>query len=501
MESMKSNNAKHRPERASSAIISLVFMLINTSFSPKINWQSDLLEAFTAYLDERVPALMGRYNIPGASIALVRGGELVWSNAYGYANLEAKRPMTVYSVCRAESISKSVTAWGVMKLVEQGSIELDVPVQQYLRDWHLPASEFDERAVTARMLLSASAGMPLGEIGRTAEYAPRSEMPSLRDYLAGEARLIQQPGSGYGYSNVGYNLLELLVEEVTGRDFAEYMESEVLHPLGMTAASFVWDESFAPLVPNGHEWNGAPVSPYVYPARASGGLFASVEDIARFVSGGMTGRYYTDRGVLSQDSLRQMYAPQVEVSGVYRFVSESYGFGHFIETIPNGQKAVWHGGQGHGWMTHFHLIPESGDGIVILTNSQRSWPLIAELLSDWMRWNGLGSVKFSRIVCATTVSWIITGLVALLVLTLTVHLAGDVLSGTLRFAPFVAESMRARLFKAAMGISVMAFLGWRTSQPYLFETSIFPTSAGWAGLSFLALSMVLIISALFSRMD
>lgn len=493
--SIKTRWQKHA---LSLAAICFIFGLMNTSANPMINRQPKSLEAFTAHLNERIPVLMSRYNIPGASIALVHAGKLVWSNAYGYANLEERRPMSVQSVCRAESISKPLTAWGVMKLVEQGLIELDAPVQQYLRHWQIPDSEFDEQAVTVRMLLSASAGMPLGKIGKAVEYAPGSETPSLRDYLTREAHLIQKPGAGYLYSNVGFNLLELLIEEVTGRDFAEYMENEVLHPLGMKASSFDWDESFEALLPNGYELDGAPVPPYVYPAKASGGLFTSVEDLARFVSSGMTGYYYSNNGVLNQNSLYQMYAPQVEVSGIYHFVAQSYGFGYFIETLPNGQKAVWHGGQGHGWMTHFHAIPETGDGIVILTNSQRSWQFIADLLSEWARWNNFGSLKFGKIIYASAASWIFIGLITLLTLALAFYLARDLAHGTLRFTPFAAEALGARLSKAVTGMSVAAFLGWRISQPYLFETSIFPASAGWAGLALLALSLVLVVSSLFS---
>lgn len=461
----------------------------------------DSLEVFTTHLDRRIPLLMDRYNIPGVSMSLIRGGELVWSNAYGYADLEHKRRMTVDAVCRAESISKSVTAWGVMKLVEQGRIDLDAPVQNYLTGWNLPGSKYDEQAVTVRMLLSGSAGLPLGTISREIEYAPRSEMPSLQDYLAQEAYLIQEPGAGYAYSNVGFNLLELLIEDVTGRDFAEYMADEVLHPLGMQSSSFDWEESFENFIPNGYELDSTPVPPYVYPVRASGGLFASVEDIARFVSSGMTGAYYTDHGVLTEDSLRQLYTPQVEVSGIYSLVSEHYGFGHFIETLPDEQVAVWHGGQGHGWMTHFHSVPESGDGIVILTNSQRSWPLIADVLSEWARWNGSGPVMFSRITYATTASWVLIGLVILLTLALVYRLVRDLRSGNRRFAPFSPKSQKGRWLQTALGLGMIALLAWRVFQPYLFETSIFPASAGWAGVSFLGLSVVLILLALFPHME
>ena len=90
--------------------------------------------SFTEYLDGRIPRLMNQYDVPGASVALVRDGDLVWSEAYGYADLEHEREMTVEDVFRAESISKSVTAWGVMRLVEQGRIDLDAPLCPAVRD-------------------------------------------------------------------------------------------------------------------------------------------------------------------------------------------------------------------------------------------------------------------------------------------------------------------------------------------------------------------------------
>ena len=459
------------------------------------------LESFTEYLDKRIPQLMKGYDIPGASIALIRDGELVWSNVYGFADLENGRKMTADSVCRAESISKSVTAWGVMRLVEQGLINLDIPIQQYLTSWELPESEFSEQAITVRMLLSGNAGMPLGTIGKDIEYAPQSQMPSLQGYLTSEAHLIQKPGLGYMYSNVGFNLLELLIEDITGRDFAEYMADEILLPLGMQDSSFAWNESLGSSVPNGHELDGTPVPPYVYPVKASGGLLASVEDIARFVSAGMTDYYHTDHNVLTKKSLSQLYTPEVEVSGIYSFVSESYGFGHFIETLPTGQNAVWHGGQGHGWMTHFHSIPKTGDGIVILTNSQRSWPLIAEVLTDWAKWNDLGSVRFSRITYATTASWILVGLIALVSLWVVYRLVHGLCHRNRRFAPPSRNSRDKRLSQVILGIGMVAVLAWRAFQPYLIETSIFPSSAGWAGVSFLALAIILISSALFPHTE
>ncbi|MBS3785085.1 MAG: beta-lactamase family protein [Anaerolineae bacterium] len=482
--------AQRKFRRAMMSTLLILVLLIGTSCTQRSP------DTFTEYLDGRIPRLMNQYDIPGASVAVVRDGDLVWSEAYGYADLEHERKMRVDAVYRAESISKSVTAWGVMRLVEQGRIDLDTPVQQYLDDWQLPDDTRQE--VTIRRLLSQSAGMPLGPIGVAVEYAPQSAMPSLRDYLAQEARLVREPGSGFLYSNVGFNLLELLIEEVTGRDFAAYMADEVLTPLGMHSSSFAWKETLRPLIPMGYEQQGTPVPPYVYPASASGGLLASVEDIARFVSAEMRRPYDEDHAVLEHDSIRELHTPEVDVSDISGVVADSYGLGHFVENLPGGRRAVWHGGQGHGWMTHFLAVPESGDGVVILTNSERSWPFMAHVLTDWARWSGFGSVKMGRIIYATIGLRTLIGMGALFSLWQVYCLLRGLRSGNRGWAPLSRDSRNARLLQAALGIGVITALAWSAAQPYLMVVSVFPSTVGWAGGTFLVWAVTMILSALFA---
>lgn len=459
----------------------------------------DSVAEFSAYFDKRIPQLLEKYGIPGASIALVRNGQLVWTNAYGYADLKQQRVMRPDAICRVESISKSVTAWGVMRLVEQGRFELDAPIRYYLHSRKLPQTAFDPDKITIRRLLSGNAGLPLGAIGEVVEYPPQGPTPTLRDYLNQEVRLIREPGSGFMYSNVGFNLLELLIEEASGRDFATYMAEEVLRPLEMTRASFAWDSSFSAAIPMGYEIDGTAVSPYVYPAKASGGLLAAAEDIGRFICAEMTGSFRSDLGVLKLERIRQMHEPQVVIPGLFGLVSESYGFGHFIETLSDGRKAVWHGGQGHGWMTHFHAIPERGEGIVILTNSQRSWPFLAQVLTDWSRWLGIEPVKMGRIIYATRVLWGIIGLVLLISLWLAYRLAAELLSGKLHFHPMSPASRGTRWIQFTLGLLGIGGIAWSATQPYLFVSSIFPTAAAWAGGSVVLLSLLLVIRSLFPR--
>lgn len=489
----------NRLRRTAVPAFSLLILFVGAGCSRPPFEARDSIDTFSGYLDGRIPRLMKQYGVPGVSVALVRGGEVVWSAAYGYADLEHNRKMTVDSVYRVESISKSVTAWGVIRLAEQGLVDLDAPVQQYLGNWKPPESEYSWQKVTVRRLLSHNAGLPLGTIGM--EYPPQSDMPSLRETMLHEAQLIHEPGSGFLYSNTGFNLLELLIEEVTGRDFAEYMADEVLTPLGMNNSGFTWNETLASAIPSGYDLQGTPVPLYVYPVKASGGLFAPVGDIARFVASGMTGSYYSDHAVLGREGIRKLHTPQVDIPGIFGFVADSYGFGHFIEDLPDGRRAVWHGGQGHGWMAHFHAVPESGDGIVILTNSQRSWPLMAQVLNDWARWSGFGSIKMGRITYGIIALRTLIGMMALLSLWQLIRLVRGLRSGSRRLAPLSGDSRKVRLLQAALGMGAIAALAWGAAQPYLMVSSIFPGTAGWAGVSFFVLAVIVVLSALLPRVE
>jgi CubicO group peptidase (beta-lactamase class C family) len=477
--------------------ISFVILLVAGGCGRSSVEPGDSLDAFLDHLERHIPRLMEQYQVPGLTVAVVRGGEPVRSAAFGHADLEQRRTMTVDAVFRAESISKAVTAWGVMRLVEQGRIDLDDPVQKYLGDFRLPDSRYNEEEVTIRRLLSNSAGMPLGTVGPAVQYAPNSDMPTLREYLAYEARLEREPGSAYFYSNVGFNLLELVIEEVTGRDFVEYMADEVLHPLGMRSSSFAWSPNVARRIAIGYDLRGRAVPTYVYPARASGGLFTTVDDIARFVSAGMSDA--SNGAVLGREGIRALQSPQVAVSKIFALVADSYGFGHFLEDRPGDPRVVWVGGQGNGWMTDFHAVPESGDAIVILTNSQRSWPLMSQVLIDWSRWSGVGPVKWARIAYGAAALWVIVGVVLLAALWQVGRLTRGLRRGERRWAPLSRDSFVRRLLLAGSATVVIALLAWSAAQPYLMVSSVFPGAAAWAGMAFLLLAAVALASALCPR--
>ena len=455
------------------------------------------VEDLAAHLDALVPRLMRRYDVPGVGMAIVRDGELAWAAAYGLADRAAGRPMEMASVYQVGSISKPVTARGIMLLAERGLIDLDAPVRTYLRSWDFPVEAQGLDRVTTRMLLSHTAGMPLGSFGN--EHDPHGEVPPLRAALTHEAYLLRDPGTGFSYSNVGFNLLELLVEEVTGRGFASFMQEEVLGPIGMERSSFDWSESFAGAIATGYDLRGEPIRPYVYPEKASGGLFSDVTDIARFVAAGMMGTGSGNRPVADRTALEQLYEPTATIGGAFGLVADWYGLGHFLERLPAGGLAAWHGGQGLGWMAHFHAVPDTGDGIVILTNSQRSWPVIATVLGEWARWSGIGSVKFAVISLGVALLWLLVALLAAATVVGAAYILRGLLVGDRSFHPFARCCRVKRAAAFVMGCATGAWLVWASAQPYLMVTSVFPGVTDWAATVLGCFAVVLIASSLAVR--
>jgi CubicO group peptidase (beta-lactamase class C family) len=410
-------------------------------------------------LEAMIPDRMAADDVAGAVVVLIESGAPVWTGTFGMADPATGRPMGIDAVFRVESISKPVTAWGAMRLAETGRLDLDAPVGDCLTPWHLPDGA---ARITPRDLLSHSAGIGVGDYA--ARYPPEAPRPDLPDHIAQDFAMIAPPGSGFAYSDTGYTLLELVIEDCTGEDFGAFMAREVLAPLGMTTASFDW--TGAPM-PTGHDLRGRPVAPYVYPGRASGGLQATAADIARFATAGMAG---AEQDVLSPEAVAILHRPAVRVGGLFGFAAEGYGLGHFTETLSDGRAAVWHGGQGYGWMSHMHLVPETGDGIVILSNSQRAWPLFAAILRDWSESLGVAPVGMARVLWAERAARVGIA-IGLLVAALGFRVA---LRGGRR--PLVA-----RITAAAIGTALMLWPLWAAAQAYLFLFSILPGLWPWLG--------------------
>ncbi|RQG95645.1 serine hydrolase domain-containing protein [Natrarchaeobius oligotrophus] len=449
------------------------------------------------YLDRRVPDLLDRYDVPGASIALVEDGEVTWSGAYGTADLAEERPTNENTPFRVQSITKSVTAWGVLKLVDQDEIALDDPIGYHITSWELPDADYSWEEVTIRRVLSHSAGLPAGGY----ESVPLDEEPpSLRVALSGNAdgpaaRPTDEPGE-FRYSNPGYALLELLIEDVTGRDYAAYMDEEILSLLRMDGATFVMTDRLRSELATEHLVDGTPVPASHGPASAHGELYATAKDIARYVAAGTeTTEEPLGRGVLAPETIAELYTETVETTGFYGLATDGAGLGFFVETLADGDQAVMNGGQGAGSWNWFHAVPETGDGIVILTNSERSLQLIADVVETWVEQSGFSAISLTRARRWVRLPvWILVGIAVGLAL----RLGYGGITGKRSFTPLSKHDRTLRMFLAGLGLATLG-LWWTIGR----ETVAFflPVIAEWVGLTLSVVVVFLLMTVLFPRTD
>ena len=318
---------------------------------------------------------------PGLAVALVRHGRIAWAAGYGVADQATGEPVTPATRFQAASVSKPVTAWGVLRLVEQGRIDLDEPVVGRLRRWCPPPSPFKSDGITVRRLLSHTAGLSVhGYVGQTLDRP----LPAIDASLAGEGggsfpvELLDAPGRRWLYSGGGYSVLQLLVEELTGRPFADVMQTEVLGPLGMTASSFQWHRTAATACP--HDVDGCQVPDFVFAEQAAAGLVTTAPDLARFAAAALPGPEGEPpgRGVLRPAGVRLALTPAPGTGG-------RWGLGYAFGLLPDGDRLAYHEGANRGWRAGLALLPDRGTGIVVLANSDAGSAPINAVVRQWVR--------------------------------------------------------------------------------------------------------------------
>lgn len=329
------------------------------------------------------------------------------------------------SLFQAASMSKWITAWGVMTLVEKGRIDLDVPVSRYLTRWHLPASKFDNDGVTVRRLLSHTAGLTddLGFRG----FAPVHQLPTIEQELtqakdaqpgaSGITRVEVQPGTNWRYSGGGYLMLQLLIEEVTQEPFNDYMRHAVFQPLGMKASTFV-DPDPANLA-DFYNADGSKAIHYKFTALAAASLYTSVADMTRFLQAQISGSKgeAPGRGVLTPITLKAMRMPHAFLYGI-----PVWGLGETLY-VPNGADSyiVGHDGSNYPAInTTARIDPATGDGLVVLeTGNSR---LAMEIGGEWVFWRtGIFDLQTLVLFCGRNI--LIALLSGVLVILITAALA------------------------------------------------------------------------------
>jgi CubicO group peptidase (beta-lactamase class C family) len=305
---------------------------------------------------------------------------VAWAAGYGLADPATGQPVTATTCFQAASLSKPVTAWGVLRLVESGRIGLDEPVIGRLRRWRPPPSPLDADGITVRRLLSHTAGLSVhGYVGQPSDRP----LPPIAASLSGETgdsfpvELLEPPGRRWLYSGGGYSVAQLLVEELTGRPFADYLQAEVLGPLGMTASSFRWSRTAETAHP--HDADGRPLPDFAFAEQAAAGLVTTAPDLARFVAAALPGPQGEPpgRGVLSPAGVRLALTAAPATEG-------RWGLGYGLGLLPGGDRLAYHEGANRGWRAGLALLPDRRAGIAVLANGDAGSGPIDAVVQQWL---------------------------------------------------------------------------------------------------------------------
>jgi len=296
---------------------------------------------------------------PGASICVIRDGRIVWSRAFGVADLEQHVPATAETRFRIGSVSKSLTSVAIGRLVQAGQLDLDAPVQRYV-----PGFPEKRYPITVRQVAGHLAGIRHYDTG---EFENREHYATVTEGLAIFAAdsLLFEPGTQFSYSSYGYNLLGAVIEGASGRPYREYMRDEVLDPAGMTHTSFEHPDSIIPdrgryytrTDSTGPTINATYVdNTYKWP---SGGFLSTAEDLARFGDRLLRGE------LLRPETVTLLWTPMRTSNGT----TTEYGIGWTVESDSLGRRRVRHSGGSVGGTAHLIIYPEQRVVVAVLVNS------------------------------------------------------------------------------------------------------------------------------------
>ncbi len=321
-------------------------------------------EDLSSFFDGMVPFAIQRGDIAGGVIVVVKDGSVLFSRGYGYSDLKARTPVSPdTTLFRPGSTSKLFTWTAVMQMVEQGKVNLDHDVNEYI-DFKIPP--YEGKPITLRNLMTHTAGFE--EVARDLLPATSDEV-NLERYLKGHlpARIFS-PGETVAYSNYGCGLAGYIVQRVSGERFEDYVQKHILQPLNMAHSSFdqPLSASLAPLVAKGYKTASDGVAQpfeWVDPAPA-GALSASGTDMAQFMIAQLQGGRYGDTRILQEDTAKLMHSQQYTASpGMVGF---DLGF---YQEDRNGLRIIGHGGDTEVFHSDLHLLLDKNVGIFMSFNS------------------------------------------------------------------------------------------------------------------------------------
>lgn len=320
----------------------------------------------------RIKHLMDSLAIPAVGVAVAKDGEILWEEGFGWADRERMIPATAHTMFSLASISKPMTATGVMRLVEQGKLSLDKPVNDYLGRGTLSGLAGDAAGATVRRVLSHTAGLPLHyqffyENGGAVA-------PSMDETIRRYAILVSPPGSTYEYSNLGYGILDHAIARASGLSYADYMRTQVFQPLGMTRTSVHLEPAHREFAARRYDARLQPIPFYGFDHDGGSAIWSSAHDLVRFGMYHLRAKMKDGPRLLADSSLALMQ--RVATPGD---TSRGYGLGWAIGSNL-GHRTISHSGGMPGVSTLLVLYPDDKTVVTVLVN--RSTPGVSLVAAE-----------------------------------------------------------------------------------------------------------------------
>lgn len=311
---------------------------------------------------ESIEKRMRHYQVPGVGIAVINDFEIVWAGGIGTTRAGSTEPVDSETLFHAGSVAKPVSTAAVLELVQRGILDLDANVNDSLVSWKIPDNEFTRtKMVTLRRLLSHTAGIADGLTDRSSSDAlpdylapagtrPSITIPELLDGgsgidVDGPVQVVAIPGTRYRYANADFAIVELLVRDVTGKPFEEFMDSSVLGPLGLAASTYLQPlpHHLRQRAAVEHDFDGQPLAGdrLHFPLLAAGGLWTTPSDLAIFAIEIMNAYRGTSDRLLNQTTAGQMLSPQIAITD--NPIADSMALG-FERSGSGSQLAILHTG-------------------------------------------------------------------------------------------------------------------------------------------------------------
>jgi CubicO group peptidase (beta-lactamase class C family) len=343
------------------------------------------IDRVVAELEPEIQRALLAGNIPSASIALISGDRVIWTNAYGYSNLWARTPATPNTVYLIGSTFKAMSTFALLQQMEQGKFKLDDPVNKYLGDLKIQGED-PQHPITFRHLLTHTSGLPpdFGPFPVWGDTVP----PSLEEYLRKSLKVTRLPLNKVEYSNMAYTLVAYLVQKFSGVPYKQYIQEHIFAPLAMTSTAFeprpdMEERLSIPYTVDektGGQVGTARLKASVWPA---GLVYGTVLNQANWLIANLNGGVFKEKRLISEQTLEQMFTRQYDqfkggIEGIWGNETAGFGLTWWTE-VREGDRYFAHSGSVPGYTAFLLGNRDRKLGFAILTNGNRAHPHLFKL--------------------------------------------------------------------------------------------------------------------------